>query len=310
MKKFFVFTLGLVCWLSIGNVQAQYVFKVLASSGNNTTNSTQKLGINTTLSDKDIITVAQGGYVGLTSIEGGTVQIRKAGTYKVSELKTELAKQPRTATGKLGAYIISEATKGDNNIYANKNQNMRTTGSVERATPVPGKEMVFDLLIPEDPTKKVWQFYDETLHLSWLSDGKPHTYLVELKSFIGDKIATFETTDTNYVVDLRKLNYKDEDLGTSTFNVAISAKDDEAVSSQVVELEPLPEGEHQKITKKLADANFEKLSHIEKALLFVELNLPIDALRHYELAIAEESDNELYQLAYEDFLYTVVLGNK
>jgi hypothetical protein len=113
---------------------AQDPFKVLAVRGTVTVGG-KGLAIGQRLKSSDRITVARGGYASLAHTNGRTVELRKEGTVKVSDLATAATQRSGSVSGKFASYVVGELTEVKEPIaFTDKRRaNMRTTGSVERA---------------------------------------------------------------------------------------------------------------------------------------------------------------------------------
>lgn len=125
--------LVILCF-SAGVLHAQERFKVLAvrgqvSSGNGTVKVGARLGL------KDKLTVGKDGYVSLSHTNGRTLEVRKAGSYKVSDLDKDATKKGSSASSKFASYVASELTEvKEPDAFRDVHRGrMRTTGAVERA---------------------------------------------------------------------------------------------------------------------------------------------------------------------------------
>lgn len=113
---------------------AQQRFKVLAVRGNVTGNS-GKLSVGSKLGVSDKLTIGKGAYVSLAHTNGRTVELKKDGTFKVSDLDKAASKKSGSVSGKFASYVYNELTEVKEPIAFTdtRKTKMRTTGSVERA---------------------------------------------------------------------------------------------------------------------------------------------------------------------------------
>lgn len=113
---------------------AQQRFKVLAVRGNVTGNS-GKLSVGSKLNANDKLTISKGAYVSLAHTNGRTVELKKDGAFKVSDLDKAASKKSGSVSGKFASYVYNELTEVKEPIAFSdtRKTNMRTTGSVERA---------------------------------------------------------------------------------------------------------------------------------------------------------------------------------
>lgn len=114
-------------------VYAQNRFKVLAVRGQVKTEA-KAISVGQHLKNTEKITVPASGYIGLAHTNGRTVEIRKAGTYKVADLDKAAQKKTGSATSKFAAYVMNELTEVNEPISfsSSRRANMKTTGSVDR----------------------------------------------------------------------------------------------------------------------------------------------------------------------------------
>jgi hypothetical protein len=114
---------------------AQERFKVLACRGTVSLQSGAKPNVGAKIQATDKIMVGKGGYISLCHTSGKTHEIKKEGTYKVTELDKKVASQKGSATSKFASYVVRELTEVDEPVQFSRSRktSMRTTGAVERA---------------------------------------------------------------------------------------------------------------------------------------------------------------------------------
>jgi len=114
---------------------SQEVFKVLAVRGSVTVIGGKGLAVGQKLKASDKLNVGKGAYASLAHVNGRTVEIRKEGAIKVSDLDKAASKKTGSVSGKFAKYVVGELTEVSEPIAFkdSKRGNMRTTGSVERA---------------------------------------------------------------------------------------------------------------------------------------------------------------------------------
>ncbi|MCX6141530.1 MAG: hypothetical protein NTX15_12045 [Candidatus Kapabacteria bacterium] len=128
-------TLFIVFMFAASITMAQDKFKVLAVRGNITLDGGKKLAVGQNLKLTDKITVAKGSYASLAHINGRTVEVRKEGQIKISDLDKAASQKTGSVSGKFATYVVGELTEVSEPIAFKdgRRANMRTTGSVERA---------------------------------------------------------------------------------------------------------------------------------------------------------------------------------
>jgi len=114
------------------------MFKVLASSGSNKVQAQgaadwKPLFFGKKLMKGDKITIADKGYLGLVFKNGKSIELKKAGTYEVSKLAGEVAKQNASVNAKYTDFLAGEMGKtGNDDMARNRYKYMSVTGSVVR----------------------------------------------------------------------------------------------------------------------------------------------------------------------------------
>ena len=134
MKTFITLLIGCLV-ICTSATQAQVKFKVLAARGTVTVGSGSKVTIGQKLQASDKISIGKGGYASLAHTNGKTIELKKEGSYKVSDLDKKASVKSGSTSSKFASYVVKELTEVDEPISfkENKRANMRTTGSVERA---------------------------------------------------------------------------------------------------------------------------------------------------------------------------------
>ena len=106
MNRVSTFLVVLVLLTAIGTAQDK--FKVLATRGSVTLDGGKKLSVGQKLKLSDKITVAKGGFASLAHVNGRTVEVRKEGTIKISELDKAVSKKTGSVSGKFATYVVGE----------------------------------------------------------------------------------------------------------------------------------------------------------------------------------------------------------
>ncbi|MCS6832796.1 MAG: hypothetical protein NZ521_04430, partial [Flammeovirgaceae bacterium] len=163
MKKFrqlamvFLVLMGV---LSMTNLYAQgYEFMVLGTKGANTVDG-QPTKVGATIKAGQTIKVESNAYLGLAHTSGKTLEIKKAGSYKVEDLVKKISENKGGIATQYAAFVIDELTGSDQvqNRYAQKAK----TGSVTRAF----NKLAF--MLPE----KSKVLYDDKITIKWYFDHK------------------------------------------------------------------------------------------------------------------------------------------
>jgi len=301
MKKQILLTTLLLC-ATINLSFAQGTFKVIAASGTNTKNSAA-LKIGTQILSSDNITVSPKSYLALSYSNGGTVQISTAGTYNAKTLETKLLATTKTSSQKYADFIIGEVVKsGDANIHKNPYAYQNVTGSVERATNIEGQVHI-TVLLPE----KI-EFIHDRYTFQWLKTKGVKTYIVEIEDSFGQVVKTITTKDTSATLDFTIPELKEQDL----IIVRVTTKDKKISKKNFSFRKPDDENLHKKalaFKKGLGtDIDTDAQKQVDMAVFLEENMLILDAKQSYEKAIALEHTNEIFTIAYNQFLLRHKLG--
>lgn len=185
------------------------MFKVLASKGTNkvvSSNSAEQknLLIGQKLLSTDKIIIGENGYLGLAHKNGKTIELKKAGTYDVAKLNSEVAAQNANVAKKYVDFVAGEMAAQDEDMAKNRHKYMAVTGSVERGTekikPIVPKEAY----CLADKVLLKWHPYEEN---AYTTTG----YVVTLMTLAEEQLLKVETTDDFLLVDLSKYKeFKEE----------------------------------------------------------------------------------------------------
>jgi len=304
MKKMrHIFLLGIALTLSYGVSQAQYAFRVLASSGQSKiSGQAKKLYVGTTLQSKNRVTVSPRSYLSLVHKSGGTVQISKAGTYSISSLEQKLAKTKASASKRYATYIISELTKnGKENINRNRYKYMNVTGSVKRETTF-NKFKVF--------LASTSNFFNPQVEVKWNPLAMTKKYKVTLVDEFGEEVFSQETTDTTVAI-----NFKDIKSESAMFIFNVSSQERTNIKSEPYQIGPI-EVEKAPAFKKEYDAFKKTISgkmnaadKLTEAFIFEKHEFYVDAMKSYKEAVEISGGDEAYDTAFRQFMIRHGIGD-
>ncbi|OJJ15858.1 hypothetical protein BKI52_36680 [marine bacterium AO1-C] len=298
-----IFLLGIALTLSYGVSQAQYAFRVLASSGQSKiAGKTKKLYVGTTLQSSNKVTVSPRSYLSLVHKSGGTVQISKAGTYSVSSLEQKLAKTKASASKRYATYIISELTKnGKENINRNRYKYMNVTGSVKRETTF-NKFKVF--------LASTSNFFNPQVEVKWNPLAMTKKYRVTLVDEFGEEVFSQETADTTVAI-----NFKDIKSESAMFIFNVSSKERANIKSEPYQIGPI-EVEKAPAFKKEYDAFKKTISgkmnaadKLTEAFIFEKHEFYVDAMKSYKAAVEMSGGDEAYDTAFRQFMIRHGIGD-
>lgn len=296
MKKTSIL-IALLTILSMNFIYAQdELFKVLASSGSNKvqasgTSDWKPLFFGKKLMKGDKITIVDKGYLGLVFKNGKSIELKKAGTFEVSALAGEVAKQNASVNTKYTDFLAGEMGKaGNDDMARNRYKYMSVTGSVVRGE--------HEIPVFIDSTKAANVLGNQVL-IKWEPEVNTKTYVIQLTNLFGDVISTQETTASEIVLNV---DNKKEKMYIAT----ISSKEDVGTKNDLRISYPANDRAIE-LTKQLNElkAQMPEETALNKVILasFYEDNkLYPEAMQTYEAAIKLEPGVDDYKIAYNQFL--------
>ena len=291
-NKALALILALFTFTSIGLAQ-DYAFKVLANKGNNEVKSGeswQPLKTGASLSKTDEVKLADNAYIALVSSTGKPMELKQAGSYKVSDLQNK-AGAGSSVLNKYTDFILSS-----NSAEAKKNR-LSATGAVHRAT----ETAAIDLILPDKNQHS--GIYNDQAVIKWDGSKASGPYVVTFRNMFDDVLAKVETPETTINV-----NFGDAKFAAETaILVEVATKADAKQGSDQHLIKKLATPEKQKVKTSLSEIMGEvqeetALNNFILAGFFENNNLLIDAIAAYEEAIQLAPDVPSYKEAYDEFL--------
>jgi hypothetical protein len=279
--------------LTVSAFAQNEAFKVLASRGKNTLSDGSAIFAGKKLAPTDVIKVSENGYLGLIHSSGRTLELKTPGTYKVSELSSQVMAKSTSVTKKYSDYVVGELTKAEaRDANSDYQKNMKVTGSVERAISAAS----LALCLPNTSS-----IIENTNTVSWYRNPKATSYTVEIRNMFDDVILSQETTDTVFSFSLSNIKLpKDHTLMVKVkANGGLESKD-YILKALVESKNPEIFAEKNSLIKEYPEET--ALSYLMKASFYAQNNLFVDAKRCFESAIRLEPEVDEYKLAYKNFL--------
>jgi len=307
MKIFKSFVTALL-FLFLVNAQTNAQFMVLGAKGDNKVNG-QPLKIGTLLQTGQTITVGNSAYLGLAHTSKKTIELKKAGTYKISDLEKQIANASNDLTDRYASFVINELTNGDGNT--SRFNRSAKTGSVTRD--VNKKPLLFAMPVDENGVSKTSKVLADTrITIGWfinkpeeVNEEKITSYRFIVKDGTPDNIGNiiFETTtsDKKLTIDLAEKRFKHN--RTLLYQVeAISNSGKKFVSPEAM-LKKLGSKENYLVSQELKELPQEEtaINKLIKAKFFEEKGLIANAINMYEEAITM-TDVPQYRSYYNEFL--------
>ncbi len=306
--RIFKTSISLFTLLLLMHTYGHAQFMVLGSKGDNKVDG-QPLKIGTLLQLTQTITVGNGAYLGLAHTSKKTIELKKAGTYKISDLEKQIANANNDLADRYASFVISELTSDDGNT-SRFNRGAKT-GSVTRD--VSKKPLLFMMPVDENGISKTSKVLaGSKITIGWfinkpeeINEDNIESYRFIIKDGspenIGNTIFETSTSDKKLTIDLADNKFKRNK--TLLYQVEAVAKSGEKFSSPEAMLKKLGSKENYMISQELKELPQEEtaINNLIKAKFFEEKGLIANAINMYEEAISI-SDVPQYRAYYNDFL--------
>lgn len=287
--------------IGLGSLSAQEMaFRVLASKGINTADGSA-LRVGSKITNDQSIQVGSSAYLGLAHISGKTLEIKQAGTYKISDLTARIKSgKPSSLASKYMDFVNSELSqKQDKNAMARRYKHMSKTGAVTRSLDYPIAVMLANKEeILGDKAAITWFVNEEKLPKD-ISIDQITAYQVTIMDYFGNVVYQAETEDNTLVIDLKK-----EGLEGKLFTYKIAAKGNDKVTTEEHSFVKMKDKKTKKFLNDYNELSQDNsaLGKIIQAKYLEDKGLLVDALATYENVIAMESDVDAYKQLYKEFL--------
>lgn len=279
------------------------IFKVLITKGSNkaivaSSTTPQDLIVGKKLYATDKVVVGTGGYLGLSHKSGKTIELKTAGTYEVAKLVEQVNTQNASVSSKYVNYVAGQMTANNEDLAANRYKHMAVTGSVERAGT--------DKIKPIAPKQAT--ILDELAILKWnlikINNEPAKVYVVTFTNMFDEELLVKETSDTQLVVDLAKLNLKTEKNIVWYVKVkeAPSIRSDKFNLQYVTDDKKAVELHNQFTALKSELSEPTALNKLLLASFCAENKLTLNAMEYYEEAIALEPEVDEFKVIYGKYL--------
>ena len=279
--------------------QSTFVFKVLGVSGTVKKHSSTgdvALAPGAKLNGDESI-IVENGYCGILHSSGKAIEVKKPGTYLVSDLVKSLkitAGKSSKVSERYVNYVMGQLTKAEEeDINANHRKYMQETGSVERGSNTNNIKLI---------ALKTNEVLPKAYTLNWTSGVSNVEYLLEVYNLFNENVFTAKTKENSAAVDFGPLFAKHGK------NLLVTIK-----------VLGRPEVKSSEYSFKLAgNISVPELGLAEEktpvscmvnGIICEENNLLLDALAYYKEAYTQESSVTGYKEAYDNLLNRVS-GNK
>lgn len=291
MKKLVL--ISLISCFSLSSLLAQDgIFSVILNKGENTYGAGAALNpvlLGTSLSENDVLKVADGGYVALVhEASGSSLELDSDGDYSVKDMEQMISDQSSTVLAKYGKFLMKKLNPEDEG-----NQNLNVTGAVER-----GEEGLIKIYWPS-----VMDVFGNEAIVTWQQTDDIEDYIVTIKNMFDDVIEEKPVTGTTFKMILDEGKLKDQKL----LIINVRAKENEGVYSRDYGIKRLSPEAKESIGKEFE--NLKMVTNTENALnklllatFFEENQLLVDAITYYNQALAISPDPDGFTKLYDNFL--------
>ncbi len=269
-------------------------YKVLAVKGENAVekagapNQYKPLVTGMKLSSKDKVVLGNGGYLGLASSSGKTVELRKQGIYQVSDLSGNAIPDNSSLAQKYMEYIFSGVS---DNAHA---KNMSITGSVERSI----ANVKVDVL--SAATTKILL---QPSTITWVPKEDIGEFHVSVSNFFDEEIYGYDTKETSHTVDFSKLGMKKNEV----YKLTVVKKGDSVENGEPIILK-IPEEAEAKSATSMANNREGALQNLVSASYFESNGYYLTSTEMFKRAADMEPEIEDFTNSYNSYLERIGSG--
>lgn len=276
-------------------VNAQDVFKVLASKGGSTVKSAsspewKKALVGGKIQQADIIKLNANDYLGLIHIATGkTLELKTAGSYNAKDLAKKVATTGNSYSQKYAEYVMDAMA---NNASGTNNS---VGGVVYRDPPV-------DVNI-DYPKDNLVSVSSKVFDLGWHKTDYITVYEIVIQNMFDEVVLRQETKDTTARIDLSKVNLGDE----NRIKIKVKPKFDKEAKFKFDKEFTFVIDESKDYAKKrdefLSEVKDETaLNYLIQAKFYEDNKMFVDAVAAYDKAIKLEPKIEEFKLLKEEYL--------
>jgi len=298
MKKLLTYSMALMLLFSVELAFGQgYTFRVLANKGTNKikkagTGQLVALKTGATLNSGDALVASAGSYIGLMHKSGKTIEVRKAGTIKVTDLEKRVKTGKSSVASRYAKFVSDKMNERQSGNYRSR---LNATGAVSRAV----GDGSLDVMIPENNNKII----GDNAIIKWEAETEGATYVITVRDIQDEIIFIAETNETSINLDLTA----EKMMGQPLYLVTVADKNnDEIVSTQkgIVRVEEDSDLVASLNGLKAEVSDDSPLNKLIYASFFEENGLLLDALTKYEEAIQMSPEIEDFKEMRDNFLIT------
>lgn len=287
-------SLTLVVALLVGLVSfAQGTFTVLSAKGENVVQKGadyEPLGPGMKLPANAKIMLGEGGAVELSSSKGSTVNINTPGIYTMNDVAGNFKADNSGLAQRYLSYVFNEMT-ADN---GGNTSNMSITGSVERSLNNNG----ISLFSPEST-----YFMQKATTIQWASDADLGECKVQVLNLFDEPVIEQVVSKNVATLDLSKVDFEEDAI----YKLIVVSNSNPNMKSGELILKVPSKTEIAQFQQDLSeiDKSKDETSPLYHALMakFCKVNgLYVDAVTHFEKALALAPESEMIRIEYDAFL--------
>ncbi len=288
--------------MTFASYAQEVIFKTLAAKGtcmvqrgaNPDEYTPISTGLQIYLEDKIIIT-GSSSYVGLVSMDGKALELKKGGVYYVKDLSKSLTSGGSSMAEKYLSLLVEDMIK----VSDNTARNMKYTGSVERS--IENNEIV--IFLPE--TTKIAGTIGE---VQWFPKSTVASYNITIVDLYEESVFSESTSSQNISIDFATLGMNPGQI----YKMKVANAVNEEINSGFISLQVPTRSEMAKYESELSVLKSEvpensAIGDMVIATYFEEQELFLNAIPFYESAIEKEPNIVEFQNAYNMFLFKIGL---
>ena len=284
------------------SIFAQGTFTVLSAKGENVVQKGaeyEQLGPGMKLPANAKIMLGEGGAVELSSTSGSTVNLNTPGIYSMNDLAGNFKADNSGLAQRYLSYVFNEMT-ADN---GGNTSNMSITGSVERSLDNNG----ISLFSPEST-----YFMQKATTIQWASEAELGECKVQVLNLFDEPVIEQVVNGNNATLDLSKVEFEEDAI----YKLIVVSNTNPGLKSGELILRVPSKTERAQFQQDLIEIDMSKdeSSPLYHALMakFCKVNgLYVDAVSHFEKALALAPESEMIRIEYDAFLEQAgVIGAK
>lgn len=288
-----ILSVAAALFLGLGLLAQDGAFKVLSVKGDNALEKSGEfvaLGPGMQLPKNAKIMLGEGGVVELSNSANQTVTMNQPGIYTMDDVAGNFKADNSSLAQRYMSYVIEEM-KGET---SGRTSNLSLTGSVERSL----DKSTINLFSPEST-----YIMGKTTHFKWESKAEASTYQIVVLNLFDEPVIKETVTGNSAAVDFSKIEFEEDGI----YKLKVSDATNPKVNSGDLILRSPTKEEIALIEKDLGELSKEAddnspIYHAVMAKFYKVNGFYVDAIAHYEKAIALAPNSRMIKMEYDAFL--------